>query len=415
MSGSYQTPAGVVERDPTRAARRGGRPSTGMSRTAVASSSRVRDNTIPSYWQNAREEQRTAATASLGPFPDIAELEVTPTVAAPTNTDTAQPEAMQGSQPTEEATVHNHLQAQVDSIDNKRDREDPDFVEAQVSLKRARVHAASETPATPSPSKPRRGRAVKRYDNCTPETKTQRRNLVKAISMNWRVPHAEWLTNDITPKGESKEWGVPLLKQLRRLSELTRNDAVRGRTLLSTAVIERTGGGNGTLMLIVEDVETAISALSVTQEQRAYHDRSPTLAPAAATEHTDSNIRSHAYRIGATAVGAVQDAIGAAQQLPSPRSPTQLTASSSRRAEKQPIKAEPVAEHSNVAPGGVGPPGDELQDILARIEEIGRLRTEEAKAKMLRLVLEAKHGRWEALQSHGSSFADAVSGEAVGD
>jgi len=68
-----------------------------------------------------------------------------------------------------------------------------------------------------------------------------------------------------------------------------------------------------------------------------------------------------------------------------------------------------------VAPGGVGPPGDELQDILARIEEIGRLRTEEAKAKMLRLVLEAKHGRWEALQSHGSSFADAVSGEAVGD
>ncbi|KAK5125139.1 hypothetical protein LTR85_000815 [Meristemomyces frigidus] len=423
MSDTYNAPLGTVHRDPTRLARRGGGPYTPSTRQPIASGSGTgrgtRDGTLSSYWQSGGQQEQRAPVAQMGLPSRAASTRPEPvTPSAPTRmpTNPPLPTGTQESLSSEDARV---IQAQVDLENQKRDQQDPDFTESQPSPKRARVDSASATPTTPLSVK-RRGRGTKRFVDCSKKTQKERVAEIKIIGKNWKVSHAEWMPEGLMPTSEPRDWGVPLLTALRRLSDIAPGRDVTGvtsaRRAMSTAWVERTeGGDSSTKWVTVDDVKQAINALAPMPAPIA---RSPTLAPAAILEPaTPLVVRSTSEPDDAPSSDAYHDTTADPDQLPSPTSPEQVT-NSSRRAGKQAVKVEPGAASSSSgarSSSSAPPADDDLEDTYARIEEICKLRADEEKARARRLVLEHKQKRWVALQSRGSGRDDAIAGETIGD
>ncbi|KAK4549091.1 hypothetical protein LTR36_007547 [Oleoguttula mirabilis] len=333
----------------------------------------------------------------------------TPTTAVHNHTNPPLAEGTQESLSGEDA----RLQAQADVEDTKRDEQDPDFVASQPSLKRARVDSASATPVTPISAR-RRGRGVKKYTDCTSGTQAERHALVKGIRDKWRVPHTEWMPEGLMPHGEPRDWGRPLLSALRRLADVAPGRGMSGvanaRRAMGTAFAERSESGDGTLWLTAEDVKAAINALSAVPPEIA---RSPTLAPSSFAEPAALDALLERLSDDAASSGDYHDTTTETDPLLPPTTPGQATGS--RRAEKQAVKSEPGAERPSVGASTAALPTDDLEETFARIDEIHKLKADEAKAKAKWLVLEDRQRRWESLQTRGSSRVDAISGDTLGD
>lgn len=437
MSDNYHIPEGPVQRNVNRGtARRGRGAFASSSRRPTDSTNRPR-NGIASYMTTPERSRTNAQDFTQTPLqapPDtlrgsfrrdlgepIVETAATPTLNVPIPT--VIPTATQDSQSSEDDLLK-AIQEQVDAANHKRDQRDPDFVRQPRKRKRSHSDSRNATPtatanaptppATPGPPRPK-GRGVKRYDDCTNLTRADRWRLVQSISGNWKAPQVEWVPEALAPSGEPRDWGVPMLTQLRRLSELTRNDIASAHRIMSTVVTRRTTSDEGGRMLSTEDVKGVIRTFASRNNGLDFAARSPTLAP-----NTDDGRPAQSTVRFENATNVRQPSVPQPDnteykaQLPSSGSPDQA-ARSSRSAGKQPVKSEPVAESSRAGASNAAAQDDGMRDTYERIEEIYRLRAEEAKAKARRLVLEDKHRRWKSLTSRGSSWDDALMGETIGD
>lgn len=321
------------------------------------------------------------------------------------------------SQTSDDVMIDQQILAEAEKMNSKRDREDGDFGDGETQgdaprvKRRHRSNAANSIKRSPVGLRVTRaaGRKPKNYKDCSPETQKKRRRRIADIVKCTGLSAKNFVPANHRPEGDPMNWHTNLLKALGELASLTRSNTDLAQEALKTAVQDRVVTGSTIPTLSFADVQNAIRNISDEPRVENNAARSPTFAL-----ERESGIASPSMQFEeeapATSPGNVRasDADDYGRLLP-PASAS--IATSSRRAGKQPVKQEPIAQASTHVGHDLD---DERDDRLAQRyaeeqERQAKYRVEENNARYRRLLSERRTNRWEALQERGDSTEDPIS------